>query len=141
VAADPLAGDEAIRKAIAISGIEDLINTHPEGVDLQVGERGGRLSGGQKQSVGVARAVLHEPNMLLLDEPTSSMDNSTEQGMKRRLAEFIQGRTTVIVTHRTSLLELVDRIIVLDQGRVVADGPKDQVVQALREGRVGKAQA
>ncbi len=140
VAADPLASDEAIRKAIAISGIEDLINTHPEGVDLQVGERGGRLSGGQKQSVGVARAVLHEPSMLLMDEPTSSMDNSTEQGMKRRLAEFTQGRTTVIVTHRTSLLELVDRIIVLDQGRVVADGPKEQVIQALREGRVGKAQ-
>ncbi len=141
VASDPLASDEAIRKAIGISGIEDLINTHPQGIDMQVGERGGRLSGGQKQSVGVARAVLHEPNMLLLDEPTSSMDNSTEQAMKRRLAEFMEGRTAVIVTHRTSLLELVDRIIVLDQGRVVADGPKDQVVQALREGRVGKAQA
>ena len=141
VASDPLASDEAIRKAIGISGIEDLINTHPQGIDMQVGERGGRLSGGQKQSVGVARAVLHEPNMLLLDEPTSSMDNSTEQAMKRRLAEFMEGRTAVIVTHRTSLLELVDRIIVLDQGRVVADGPKDQVVQALREGRVGKAQS
>ena len=140
VASDPLASDAAIRKAISLSGIEDLINSHPEGIDMQVGERGGRLSGGQKQSVGVARAVLHEPNMLLLDEPTSAMDNSTEQSMKRRLAEFMQGRTAVVVTHRTSLLELVDRIIVLDQGRVVADGPKEQVVQALREGRVGKAQ-
>ncbi len=139
VASDPLASDAAIRRAIAVSGIEDLINTHPQGIDMQVGERGARLSGGQKQGVGIARAVLHEPTMLLLDEPTSSMDNSTEQAVKRRLKEFLQGRTAILVTHRTSLLDLVDRIIVIDQGCVVADGPKDQVVKALRDGRIGKA--
>jgi len=104
-----------------------------------VGERGSRLSGGQRQSVGIARAVIHEPAILLLDEPTSAMDQSTERTIKTRLAAFQQGRTTILITHRTSLLELVDRIIVLDQGRVVADGPKDQVLEALREGRVKKA--
>jgi ATP-binding cassette, subfamily C, bacterial LapB len=139
VTSPPLPSDAAIRRAIAVSGIEDLINTHPQGIDMQVGERGARLSGGQKQGVGIARAVLHEPTMLLLDEPTSSMDNSTEQAVKRRLKEFLQGRTAILVTHRTSLLDLVDRIIVIDQGCVVADGPKDQVVKALRDGRIGKA--
>jgi ATP-binding cassette, subfamily C, bacterial LapB len=139
VASNPLASDEAIRRAIAVSGIEDLINTHPEGIDMGVGERGALLSGGQKQCVGIARAVLHEPNILLLDEPTSAMDNSTEQAVKRSLKEFMEGRTAVVVTHRTSLLDLVDRVIVLDQGRVVADGPKQQVIQALRDGRIGKA--
>lgn len=108
---------------------------------MQVGERGSRLSGGQKQSVGVARAALREPSILLLDEPSSAMDNATEQALKRRLDEFMKGRTTVLVTHRTSLLELVDRIIVMDHGRVVADGPKDAVIKALREGRIGKANA
>lgn len=141
VASDPLATDDAILRAIRIAGIEDLINRHPEGVAMQVGERGARLSGGQKQSVGIARAVLHEPSMLLLDEPSSAMDNATEQALKRRLTEFLQGRTAVVVTHRTSLLDLVDRIIVMDSGRIVADGPKDQVVKALREGRIGKAPA
>lgn len=141
LASDPLAGDEAILRAVRIGGIEDLINRHPRGIDMQVGERGACLSGGQKQSVGIARAVLREPAILLLDEPSSAMDNATEQAMKSRLGGFIQGRTTVLVTHRTSLLELVDRIIVMDQGRVVADGPKDTVINALREGRIGKAHA
>jgi len=141
LASDPLASDEAILRAVRIAGIEDLINRHPDGIDMQVGERGSRLSGGQKQSVGVARAVLREPSILLLDEPSSAMDNATEQAMKRRLAEFTEGRTTVLVTHRTSLLELVDRIIVMDHGRVVADGPKDAVIKALREGRIGKVNA
>jgi ATP-binding cassette subfamily C protein LapB len=139
VLGSPLADDEAILQAIRISGMEDLINAQPQGVDMQVGERGSRLSGGQRQSVGIARAVIHEPAVLLLDEPTSAMDQSTERTIKTRLAAFQQGRTTILITHRTSLLELVDRIIVLDQGRVVADGPKDQVLEALREGRVKKA--
>ena len=139
VLGSPLADDEAILRAIRISGMEDLINAHPQGVDMQVGERGSRLSGGQRQSVGIARSVIHEPAILLLDEPTSAMDQSTERTIKTRLASFQQGRTTILITHRTSLLELVDRILVLDQGRVVADGPKEQVLEALREGRVKKA--
>ncbi|AGA31823.1 ABC transporter, transmembrane region:ABC transporter:Peptidase C39, bacteriocin processing [Thioalkalivibrio nitratireducens DSM 14787] len=139
VLGSPLAEDDAILKAIRISGMEDLINRHPQGVDMEVGERGSRLSGGQKQSVGIARAVIHEPSILLLDEPTSAMDHSTERAIKAQLREFLKGRTALVITHRTSLLELVDRIIVMDHGQIVADGPKEQVMEALRQGRIKKA--
>ncbi|AHE97032.1 type I secretion system permease/ATPase [Thioalkalivibrio paradoxus] len=139
VLGSPLAEDDAILNAIRISGMEDLINRHPQGVDMEVGERGSRLSGGQRQSVGIARAVIHEPSILLLDEPTSAMDHSTERAIKAQLREFLQGRTALVITHRTSLLELVDRIIVMDRGQIVADGPKEQVMEALRQGRIKKA--
>jgi len=137
----PLADDDAILNAIAISGLEDLINAHPNGVEMEVGERGSRLSGGQRQCVGIARAVINEPSIMLMDEPTSAMDNTTERTIKRNLATFLRGRTAVVITHRTSMLDLVDRVIVVDKGRIMADGPKDQVVEALRKGRVAKAKA
>ncbi|MPN17028.1 Lipid A export ATP-binding/permease protein MsbA [bioreactor metagenome] len=77
--------------------------------------------------------------MLLLDEPTASMDHSSEEEVKRRLAGFAAGKTMIVITHRTSLLDLAERIIVVDGGRIVADGPKAQVVEALRQGRIGRA--
>lgn len=135
----PLADDAQVLKAAHIAGILDLVNTHPQGFDMVVGERGESLSGGQRQGVAIARAVIHDPAILLLDEPTASMDHSSEEEVKKRLREFMPGKTTIIISHRTSLLDLVDRIIVMDAGRIVADGPKDQVVQALRQGRIGKA--
>ena len=135
----PLADDAAVLKAASIAGILDLVNTHPQGFDMMVGERGESLSGGQRQGVAIARAVINDPPIMLLDEPTSSMDHSSEEDVKKRLREFIHGKTVVLISHRTSLLDLVDRIIVVDAGRIVADGPKDQVVTALRQGRVGKA--
>ena len=137
----PLADDDAILNAISISGLDDLINTHPSGVEMEVGERGSRLSGGQRQCVGIARAVINEPSIMLMDEPTSAMDNTTERMLKKNLATFMRGRTAVVITHRTSMLDLVDRVIVVDKGRIMADGPKDQVVEALRKGRVAKAKA
>ncbi len=106
---------------------------------MEVGERGDCLSGGQRKCIGLARAVIHDPNILLLDEPTGSMDNSTEAWVKERLAQYSEGRTMLVSTHRTSLLEIVERIIVLDSGKVVADGAKDTVVDALRRGRIGRA--
>ncbi|RQO79574.1 type I secretion system permease/ATPase [Acidovorax sp. FJL06] len=135
----PLADDESVVRAAEIGGILPLINAHPQGFDMLVGERGESLSGGQRQGVSIARAVIKDPAVLLLDEPTASMDHSSEEDIKRRLADFSKGRTLVLISHRTSLLELVDRIIVMDAGRVVADGPKEQVVLALRQGRIGKA--
>lgn len=135
----PQADDAQVLKAAGLGGILELVNSHPQGFDMVVGERGESLSGGQRQGVAIARAVIHDPAILLLDEPTASMDHSSEEEIKRRLREFMPGKTTIIVTHRTSLLDLVDRIIVMDAGRIVADGPKDQVVQALRQGRIGKA--
>ena len=135
----PLADDTDVLKAAQIGGILDLVNNHPQGFDMMVGERGESLSGGQRQGVAIARAVINDPSILLLDEPTSSMDHSSEEDIKKRLREFIPGKTVILVSHRTSLLDLVDRIIVMDAGRIVADGPKDQVIQALRQGRIGKA--
>ncbi|CAH1043878.1 type I secretion system permease/ATPase [Halomonas sp. TD01] len=131
--------DEALLRAIEIAGLESLVNSHPKGVDLEVGERGQALSGGQKQAVAIARAVVQDPPILLLDEPTSSMDNASEEAFKANLTNVAPGKTILVVTHRTSLLSLVDRIIVMDAGKVVADGPRDTVVEALRKGQIGRA--
>ena len=89
--------------------------------------------------MAIARAVINDPPILLLDEPTASMDHTSEEEIKKRLAAFGKGKTMIIVTHRTSLLDLAERLIVMDGGRIVADGPKDQVVKALRDGRIGRA--
>lgn len=130
--------DADIVRAATIGGIAEYVNRHPKGFDMMIGERGESLSGGQRQAVAIARAVVHDAPMLLLDEPTDSMDHSTEEEVKLRLRKYMEGKTALIVTHRTSLLELVDRIIVVDQGKIVADGPKATVIEALRQGRVGK---
>jgi len=126
-------------KAAKIATLTEFVNRHPQGFDMMISERGDSLSGGQRRAVALARAVLHDPNLLLMDEPTGSMDHSTEIAVKNELAEFVKGKTWIVVTHRNSLLEMADRILVLDNGRIVADGPKDTVVTALRQGRVGKA--
>lgn len=135
----PLADDAAIVAAAEVGGLTDFANRHPQGFDMLIGERGESLSGGQRQGVAIARAALREPPILLLDEPTGAMDFSSEADFKERLRSFAQHRTTLIVTHRNSLLELADRLIVMDEGRIVADGPRDQVLAALQAGKVGKA--
>ncbi len=135
----PYADELAVLAASRIAGLDDFVNRHPRGFDLPVGERGELLSGGQKQCVGIARAVLLNAPVLLLDEPTSAMDFSTEAQITRRLTEFTEGKTVVLVTHRTSMLALVDRVIVVDGGRVVADGPRDRIMEALQSGRIARA--
>ncbi|RME39810.1 MAG: ATP-binding cassette domain-containing protein, partial [Deltaproteobacteria bacterium] len=137
--ARPDATDQDIIDAVSMAGLADYVNAHPHGFDMLIGERGESLSGGQKQAVALARAFIKNPSILLLDEPTGSMDHSSEEALKATLAEFLKGRTLILTTHRTSLLDLVDRIVVMDKGMVVADGPKEQVVQALRQGRIGRA--
>lgn len=131
--------DEEIAEALRIGRLKAFIDNHPKGLDMTVGERGESLSGGQRQGVAIARAVIADPSMVFMDEPTGSMDNSSEEEIKKSLTEFLENRTFVLITHRTSLLSLVNRIIVIDAGKVVADGPKEQVVEALRQGRIGKA--
>ncbi|MEH6551457.1 MAG: type I secretion system permease/ATPase [Pseudomonadales bacterium] len=131
--------DAALLKAAEVANLTEYINRHPQGFDLQVGERGDTLSGGQRKAVALARALVHDPQLLLMDEPTGSMDHSSEMTVKRQLQEYIKGRTLLVVTHRTSLLEMVDRIIVIDNGKLVADGPRASVVEALRQGKIGKS--
>ncbi|WP_247652700.1 type I secretion system permease/ATPase [Ideonella aquatica] len=135
----PYADDGSIVAAAELAGLGEFINRHPHGFDLNVGERGEYLSGGQRQSVGLARAALHNSPVLLLDEPTSAMDFSTEAQITQRLGEFTREKTVVLVTHRTSLLSLVSRVIVVDGGRVVADGPRDRIMEALQSGRIARA--
>lgn len=135
----PTLSDAEILAAARAAGIEDWIGQHPEGLDQRIGERGESLSGGQRQGIAIARALVQNPSILLLDEPTGAMDNLSEESIKRELGRVAAGNTLLLVTHRTSLLDLVDRIIVIDQGKLVADGPKAQIIEALRQGRIGKA--
>lgn len=135
----PYADDQDVIAAAEVAGVTEFANRHPRGFDMLIGERGESLSGGQRQAVGIARAVLNDSPILLLDEPSSAMDHQSEDLLKGRLQRFTRGKTVILVTHRTSLLELVDRLIVLDNGKIMADGPKAQVVEALQSGRVGRA--
>ena len=131
--------DSRMLEVAELCGVSDLARQHPQGFDRPVGERGQLLSGGQRQAVLLARAMLLDPPILLLDEPTSAMDNSSEDALRQRLHSWTPGKTLLLITHRNSMLSLVDRLIVLDYGHVVADGPKDAVIDALRKGRVGPA--
>ncbi|MDS1139638.1 type I secretion system permease/ATPase [Pusillimonas sp. SM2304] len=135
----PFAEDSRMLNAARVAGIEEFAARHPDGYDMMIGERGESLSGGQRQSVAVGRALINDPPILLMDEPSSNMDNQSEALLKRRLKAISTDKTLVLITHRTALLELVDRLIVVDNGHVVADGPKDQVVEALRQGRIGRS--
>ena len=127
------ASDEAIVRATRIAGVDKFVGRHPAGLDMSVGEQGRSLSGGQRQAVAIARALLGDPGMLVLDEPTSAMDFATEQAFVNALLAVITGRSLVLITHKPTLLPLVERIVVLDAGRVVADGPKDKVLQMLAQ--------
>lgn len=133
------ADDGAVLAAAEIAGVTQFTDRHPSGFDMPVGERGAQLSGGQRQSVAVARALLLAPPVYIMDEPTNAMDNSSEEVFKQRFAGQLQQRTLILVTHRASLLTLVDRLIVMDGGRIVADGPKDHVLEALKQGQIKTA--
>ncbi|QRV23598.1 type I secretion system permease/ATPase [Marinomonas foliarum] len=132
----PYMEDDAVIRAADLSGVSEFANRKPSGLDSNVGERGALLSGGQRQSIAIARALLFDPPILILDEPTASMDNTTESRMKRRLMEGLKDKTLILITHKASMLDMVDRIIVMDNGRLIADGPKAQVHEALRQGKL-----
>ena len=129
---NPYADDRAILQAAHAAGALEFIKSHPAGFGRQVGEGGKNLSGGQRQTVTIARTLLQQPDILVLDEPTNSMDNATENIFKQRLAEMAREQTLLLITHRSSMLSLVERLIVLDAGRIIADGPKEAVLEALQ---------
>ena len=131
--------DQQLLAAAERAGLMEFVNRHPSGFDMPISERGDSVSGGQRRCIALARALVHEPNILLLDEPTGSMDHTTEAQVIKHVKAYTQGKTMLVVTHRNSLLDLVDRIIVVDGSKIVADGPRDSVIQALQQGRIGKA--
>ncbi len=122
--------DEELIKVSKIAGLDEFLGKHEAGFDLIVGERGEGLSGGERQSVTLARALVSNPNIIMLDEPTNSMDRQTEKAFIGKIEKIIDDKTLLIVTHKTSLLHLVDRVIILDNGQVTFDGSKDELLKS-----------
>ena len=126
--------DDEVLRAARVSGTHDFIGQIPNGYDLRLSDRGEGLSGGQRQSIAIARAVAGSRRILLFDEPTSAMDIQSENALIGRLETELAGRTVVLVTHRASMLKLVDRVIILDRGKIVAQGPRDEVLKSVAVG-------
>ena len=123
--------DEELIRVAQISGTHQFMGQIANGYDLKLADRGEGLSGGQRQSIAVARALAGRPPIVLLDEPTSAMDAQTEGALIQRLQEELKGRTVILITHRPPLLALAQRIILLDQGKIVSDGPRDTVLKQI----------
>jgi ATP-binding cassette subfamily C protein LapB len=131
--------DAALLRAAGMAGLLDIVSRHPKGFDMPVGERGESLSGGPRQKVGFARALVADPPLLIIDEPTQALDHSAEERLKARIAEDMKDKTIIIITHRDSLLSVVNTLVVVDGGKVVAAGPREAVIKALSEGKVRMA--
>lgn len=135
----PNASEADILRASKMAGVHDFVSRHPMGYDAPVGEHGSSLSGGQKQAIAFARAILLQPKILVCDEPTNAMDMQAEANFVKFLHQDVKDQTLVLITHRTSMLPAVDRLILLDQGKLIMDGPRDEVIEALNKGAVKAA--
>ncbi|MCP1659854.1 type I secretion system permease/ATPase [Neisseria perflava] len=135
---DSYSTDQELIQALHRFGLDRIIRNHPRGLDMPLGEDGMGLSGGQKQIVALARMTLRDPRVVLLDEPTTSLDQGTERVALNAIAQWVKDRTMVIVTHRPQVLQIVNRIVVVDNGKVVMDGPRDLVLQKLMQNENAK---
>lgn len=140
VMGSPHATDEEVLRIAQISGAHHFVSRHPMGYDAPVGERGTALSGGQRQTIALARTLLMDTPVLIMDEPTNSMDSSTEESVLKNIEGYVKDKTLILVTHKPALLKLVTRLVVLDNGRIAMDGPRDQVLAALASGQVKAVQ-
>ncbi len=132
----PHVSEELILKASKAAGAHEFVAQHPLGYDAPVGERGEGLSGGQRQCIALARAMLLEPNIYICDEPTNAMDTQAEIAFTNHIEEQTDGKTLVLITHRQHLLSLVDRLILMDQGRIILDGARDEVLEKIASGQL-----
>ncbi len=130
------ASDEQMIRASVISGADEFIRRHPKGYEMLIGERGMGLSGGQRQSIGIARALLFESPIVIMDEPSNSMDQLSENRLIGNLKMYLQDKTVILITQKNTVLSLVDRIIVMEDGKIYLDGPRDQVLAKLSGGVV-----
>lgn len=126
---------DVLNRAIEISGLDLVLEQTGQGLDMEVGEGGSHLSGGQKQAIALARTLVRDPKVIILDEPTTGMDTVLENRVRSALATYLKDKTFIMVTHRTTLLPLVDRLVVMDNGRVVGDGPRDEILKKLSGGQ------
>lgn len=133
------APDRAVMKAAELSGVMEFLADTSSGLDTQVGERGEALSGGQRQAVAIARALLYDPPIMILDEPTASMDPASENRLKKRLGHLCKDKTTILITHKGAMLNIVDKLILIDKGKLVAFGPKEDVIRKLQSRQYGTA--
>jgi ATP-binding cassette subfamily C protein LapB len=127
----PDATDAMILAVAKISGVEDFTKLHPLGYEMKIGEGGHGLSGGQRQAIAIARALLLNPQIILMDEPTSGMDSVAENLFIKNMHTFLKQRTLLFVTHKSSMMSMIDKIILMDAGKVVAFGPRDEVLKKL----------
>ncbi len=139
--ADPEASIEAVVRAARLAGADDFVRELPDGYSTVIGEHGYSLSGGQRQRIAIARAVLADPRILILDDATSSVDPSKEHEIRAALAEVMTGRTTIIIAHRPATIALADRVVLLDGGKVIADGTHDGLLESSAEYREVLARA
>ncbi len=123
--------DEAFEKAIKISGVDIFMEATGQGYEAKIGEGGEFLSGGQKQAIALARAIVHEPQLLIFDEPTNGMDHALEVRIIQAFREYLKDKTFIMITHRTTLLPLVDRLVLINKGQIAADGPCDEIIKKL----------
>lgn len=128
--------DEQMIRASVISGADEFIRKHPKGYEMPIGERGMGLSGGQRQSIGIARALMLNSPVVIMDEPTNAMDQLSENRLIANLEGYLADKTAIIITQKNTILPLVDRIIVMNEGKIYLDGPKDQVIAKLAGGAV-----
>lgn len=132
---DPNIKDEEILRVAQVSGVHDFVGRMPNGYDVRIADRGEGVSGGQRQAIAIARALTGRRNLLLMDEPTSAMDIQSENALIARLKNEMAGRTVILITHRASMLKLVDRVMILDRGKIIASGPRDSVLNSVAVGR------
>ncbi len=131
---NPDATDEEIMHVARLTGVDGLASMLPDGFDTMLTERGMQLSGGQRQAICIARALVNPSKILLLDEPTSAMDSNTEMAVMKNIMIAAKDKTVILVTHRGILVDLVERVVVMDSGKIIADGPREEIKQKLRGG-------